>query len=104
MISKYEKLDRFVFQSNALNSLAQGTFTSSNIEVLELFDRKMRFSITRKRKHFQYYFDVVFSTKAEAQQFFNDLRLKLDEVNFCCSHLVDIRLTKISSYIFVTDI
>lgn len=90
-IYKYENLDKFSFQSDALNELCDGTFSQQNIEILELIYRKVRFLFTRRRQQIKLYFVVVFLTRADALTFFKDIR----------KHPMRVNLSSISNYAFI---
>lgn len=80
LLSKYADSDKYSFNSDELDQICDGAFSSSEIEIVELFNRAMRFSLKRETNDLLLFFDVLFSKRSSAQLFIEDVRSRQREV------------------------
>lgn len=99
-IFKFADEDRFGFSSTKLKNLfGHHEFHSYNVEIIELVDRMMRFSLVQRGKDRQWHLNVIFSSNDNVQKFFRNVRLQKEQVQIfptsSCSlnKFIDIGLT-----------
>lgn len=71
---KYQYWDGFIFNNIDLKLICGGPFSSSDVEIIEVFHRAMRFSLIRREDNQLLFFSVLFSEKTFVELFFGDVR------------------------------
>lgn len=79
LFSRYVIPEKYVFDNAQLNELCSGGFLSSEVEIVEVFNRAVRFSVSRGTND-QLFFSVLFTEKSSVETFFSDVRLRQIEV------------------------
>lgn len=78
ILSKHTFSDRFIFRNDELDELCGGVFSSSDIEILVVFGRVIRFFLERRINRL--FVNLVFNSKYAIQAFVQDIRSRQSKV------------------------
>lgn len=76
-LSKYKNEDKLTFHDD---KVCGGVFALSSVEILEVFNRAVRFSLVGSKTGQLLCINVTFSQKSSVQQFFRDIRSQQNRV------------------------
>lgn len=71
-ICKYNIRDKFFFRNDELDRICGGKFSSSDVEIIEVLERVVRFSLIRGPNHL--FVNMLFAAQSSVPLFFGDMR------------------------------